>query len=416
MKPLRILYVVSSFPSVTETFIATQVSSVKNLGYDCTIFSYQRSRDQVNHKILTDYQLEKSVVYHFKNEATFIKRVMGAFRFFINYFFQIRFFELLSLFNPMKLNSSRKKVQAYWDMPIFLLKKEFDIIHCHFGFNAIKLTRALRAGIVTRSKFIVTFHGSDLTPSKIEYYKDIYKDMFSCFDAFTVNTPYLRDVLMQVQPDLQPVYVHSVGFDQHYLQPFLDMKKDGSLFQMLYCGRLMKLKGPDIAIRILHLLYQKGYHNIRLLMIGEGEMKNELLQLSQELGVSDAINWAGALSQEDVFYNMGISDVFLYTGRVEEITDRAETQGLVIQEAQFLKLPVIVADVGGVKYGLQEGISGYLVPPEDIHQFCSHIESFYFNEQLKIQFGQAGHDFSKNKYTTSSLVRDLMSLYLHPDH
>lgn len=414
MKPLRILYVVTTFPSVTETFIATQISSMKALGHECTLFSYQKSPEQIRHKIIADFQLDKDVVFHFKNEKSFFKRFLGFLSFFTTYFFEIRFLKLISLLHPFRVHRNLLKFHAFWDMPVFLLDREYDIIHCHFGFNAVKLTRAFRAGIVPKSKFIVTFHGSDLTPSKIEDYKEIYKDMFSCFDVFTVNTPFLEQILKRVKPNIQPVFILPVGFNPDYLIPFLDLEKDRTQFKLLYCGRLMSLKGPDIALQILHLLHQRGYSNMRLIVIGEGELACDLKILSRELGVSEYVDWKGAVSQEEVFYQMATADVFLYTGREEEGTGRVETQGLVIQEAQFLKLPVIVSNVGGVKYGVLNGVSGYLVNSGDLNQFCEHIASFYHDAQKREQFGLAGHHFVLNKYASKTLVDDLMCVYLYP--
>jgi len=412
MKPLRILYVVTCFPSVSETFIATQIAGMKELGHDCTIFSYQRSRDKVKHKIVLDFKLDLDVVYHFKNEDTFFKRVFGVLIFLIKHYKRLSIKKFISLLNPLRFRRNDTLRKAYWDMPIFLFNSSYDVIHCHFGFNAVKLTRAFQAGIVPKSRFVVSFHGSDLTPSKIPEYKELYKEMFAVFDAFTVNTPYLESLLRKVKPDLASVYVIPVGFHPDYLHPFLDLPKNDSVFQLVYCGRLMALKGPDVALKILYALHQKGYSSTRLMLIGEGEEEQRLRVLADTLGVASAISWIGSVSQEEVFRIMSTSHVFLYTGRVEEDTGRAETQGLVIQEAQYLKLPVVVADVGGVRYGLVDGFTGYLINSESILSFVEKILLLYHEPHTAFTLGNSGHHWVLSNFDCKSNVAKFEQLYL----
>ncbi|MFN4199045.1 MAG: glycosyltransferase family 4 protein [Flavobacterium sp.] len=413
MKPLRILYVVTRFPSVTETFIATQIAGMLEQGHDCTIFSYERSADEVIHQIISDYKLQEKVIYHFKNESGFLKKGVGVLRFLFRYASRISFTTLISICNPFRWAKVKEQRLAYWDMPVFLLDTTYDVIHCHFGFNAVKLTRAYQARIVPKSRFVVSFHGSDLTPSKIPQYQELYRDLFAVFDAFTVNTPYLKSLLLQVKPDLVSVPILPVGFHSDYLDPFLDLPKDDSLFRLVYCGRLMSLKGPDVAIRILSELHTRGYAQMRLVLIGSGEEEVRLRTLALTLEVDSFITWAGAVSQKAVFHLMGTSDVFLYTGRVEEGTGRAETQGLVIQEAQYLKLPVVVADVGGVCFGVQPELTGFLVKNEDINEFVEKILFLYHNTNERIKFAENAHKWIKNNYSIRIHAQILLKIYFN---
>ena len=140
-----------------------------------------------------------------------------------------------------------------WMVP----SQKYDVIHCHFGFNGLKVARLKKLGLLTKVRCIVSFHGSDLTPSKTEEYQSLYTDLFAQFDAFTVNTPYLQGILAQVHPHLKNVHVLPVGFHEKYLQPYLDLPKH-SVFTIVFCGRLMPLKGPDRALQILAALVEQG--------------------------------------------------------------------------------------------------------------------------------------------------------------
>lgn len=409
MKPLRILYVVTTFPSVTETFIASQVADMIDRGHDCTIFSYNSSTDTVVHQLVTDYDLEKHTVTHFKNEMSKWRILKGMLRFFWQHASVLNYKLLFSLMFPFSRNRTAHR-KAYWDLPVFLLRKKYDVVHCHFGFNGVKVARLKKLGILTNERCIVSFHGSDLTPSKVIIYRELYADLFTYFNGFTVNTPYLERILKQVQPDLKNVKVLPVGFHEAYLKPYLDLPKS-DVFTLVYCGRLMALKGPDRALAIVAALVQQGVSDIQLLMIGEGEEAINLKAQARQLGIENYIQWLGALSQEHVFVQMSVASVFIYPGRTEENTGRSETQGLVIQEAQYFKLPVVVADVGGVKYGLVEGETGFLMAENNLEAFVEKILFLYRNPLVREAMGAKGHEWVQGQYSIQKLGDVLVAMY-----
>jgi colanic acid/amylovoran biosynthesis glycosyltransferase len=316
---------------------------------------------------------------------------------------------LFSLFNPLTFTAQAALRKAYWDLPVFLLNQHYDIIHCHFGFNGRKVAHLKKLGILTTERCIVSFHGSDLTPSKVMEYRELYQALFAYFDAFTVNTPHLEAILKTVQSDLPNVYILPVGFNEAYLKPFLDLPKS-TVFTIVYCGRLMGLKGPDQALQILAGLVKQGLEELQLLMIGEGDELLHLKAQAHQLGIAEKVRWLGVLSQEEVFKAMSTSHVFLYPGRTEAGTGRAETQGLVIQEAQYLKLPVVVADVGGVKHGIQNHATGFVIAENDMDGFVEKIKFLKNNLESSKRIGTAGHLFVK-KYEIKELNNKIIKLY-----
>ena len=67
------------------------------------------------------------------------------------------------------------------------------------------------------------------------------------------------------------------------------------------------------------------------------------------------------------------SDIFLLPGITEVSTGRAETQGIVILEAQSMELPVLVSDAGGMKYGVNNNHTGYVIAESCINSFVEKI-------------------------------------------
>ena len=109
--------------------------------------------------------------------------------------------------------------------------------------------------------------------------------------------------------------------------------------------------------------------------------------------------------------HLELADVFLLPGRIDPITKRVETQGLVIQEAQAMEIPVIVSDVGGMKYGLRQGKSGFVIKEGKIMDFIAAIEKLILNPKLKTNMGIEGRKFVKDNYDMRILTKRLLEIY-----
>ncbi|WP_396148810.1 glycosyltransferase family 4 protein [Flavobacterium sp.] len=407
----KILVVVTTFPSVTETFVLNQITDLIDKGNEITVFAYVKPKNQPVHQIFTDYNLEKITVTHFKNAGSKLKIIKAAFVFYRKYFFQINHKKILYLLNPFELANNLKKLKVYYDLPILLFKKKFDIVHCHFGFNGKKVADAFELGLCGDSKAVLSFHGSDLTPTKVNHYKTIYKGVFKHFSAITTNSIYLQNILTTVKPNVSNKYIIPVGFKQDYLKRHLIEKTGINTFNIVFCGRLINWKGPDRAIKIVYEMIKKGCENVVLHIIGNGEMLPQLKSLAEKLDIDANVVFYGAMNQDNVFKIMANGSVFLYPGIAEKDTQRSETQGLVLQEAQFFKLPVITSDVGGIKYGVIPNESGFLIDSENEEEFVERLILLYKNPDLRMEMGEKGHKFVLNEFESKVVGEKILSVF-----
>jgi colanic acid/amylovoran biosynthesis glycosyltransferase len=196
--------------------------------------------------------------------------------------------------------------------------------------------------------------------------------------AFTVNTPYLESLFNIVNINQIPCYILPVGLDTDVFSKQLS-EKDKRYFDLVFCGKLIPLKGPDFAIEIVKRLHDNGYTQVRLHIIGKGILSKTLKKQVENYQLQENIIFYGAQTQVELKQHFEQADAFIFPGRHEEDTGRAETQGLVIQEAQAMKLPVIVSDAGGMKY--------------------------------KLKMGQVGRLFVEKKYKNNILIEHLLTIY-----
>jgi colanic acid/amylovoran biosynthesis glycosyltransferase len=109
------------------------------------------------------------------------------------------------------------------------------------------------------------------------------------------------------------------------------------------------------------------------------------------------------MSESDIFVLPGIDD-----------NGRSENQGLVIQEAQAMELPVLVSNVGGMPEGLIDGESGFVVAEYDLEGFVQKIIWLSENADRRNSMGKAGRNFVQGKYDMVILTKKLIKIYNEP--
>src|SRR5690606_21167388 len=142
--------------------------------------------------------------------------------------------------------------------------------------------------------------------------------------------------------------------------------------------------------------------NVKLLLVGDGPEKANYEKLVLDLGISDKVIFTGYQSDVTLFYKM--MDVF-------SLVSRNESFGLVLAEAMLNKLPVIATKVGGMKYIVDDGKTGYLVNPFQVEEIEEKLEILYQNPNLRIQMGEIGFEKAMKEYTEGVYAGKINQLY-----
>ena len=128
---------------------------------------------------------------------------------------------------------------------------------------------------------------------------------------------------------------------------------------VLFVGRIQALKGLDVAVEALRMVRDR-LPGVRMMVVGgpsgpSGEEEHRSIrEMVDRLGLEDAVTWWGVQprSRLPTFYRA--ADVLI-------VPSRSESFGLVAAEAQATGLPVVAANVGGLRYVIRDGTSGLLV-------------------------------------------------------
>lgn len=412
MRKLNIAVVVGSFPELSETFILNQITDLIDKGHNVKIFSYKKGNQALMHQAVTDYQLLDNTIYYPEFPVSLLQRLKDCLSFLSNNRKKISFKKIVRIFNPFGNFRNAINLRSFYNASWFLTKGDFDIIHVHFANKATLIADLMEKKVIEGSRLVTSFHGYDIIPAKVNDYNKEYDLVFRKSAAITSNSTFTTELIAKTTADTRKIFLLPEGLrtNQYKLNtPRSALKNE---VHILFCGRLVEFKAPDLAVEIMRVLVrEKNYRHIKLSMIGLGPLQKKVETLIEEYGLKDYIYMWGGRKQEEVIQLMNQADIFLLPGIHQSSDGRAENQGLVIQEAQALELPVVVSDAGGMKYGLIENETGFVVREKDVQGFVDKLELLINNRELRNKMGVAGRKFVEKNFDTVILGNRLEKVY-----
>ena len=124
--------------------------------------------------------------------------------------------------------------------------------------------------------------------------------------------------------------------------------------KFIYVGMLIERKHPDKVITSLNKVY-KNYH---LDIIGEGGMKKQLVELTENLRCNDKVNFTGRIDRTEIIHYLDKADIFI-------MISENEVFGLVYLEAMSRGCIVVASKGEGMQGIIKDGINGFLCSPGD---------------------------------------------------
>lgn len=150
-----------------------------------------------------------------------------------------------------------------------------------------------------------------------------------------------------------------------------DRRANGAHVEILYLGRLVDFKGPDLVLRSFELACSRGLDG-NLTLAGDGPLRAVCERLRRQSTVADRIRLLGAVDAETGQRLRETSDLFVAHNGPGRWTRQEEALGVGVLEAMAAGLPVVTGRNGGVEETVVDGESGLLVPPGDIE---AHAEA-----------------------------------------
>jgi glycosyltransferase involved in cell wall biosynthesis len=170
---------------------------------------------------------------------------------------------------------------------------------------------------------------------------------------------------------------------------------------LLSVGRLAEEKNVDLTLRAFVEVRRRD-QGVMLLVAGGGPALETMRQTARDLGIGDAVRFAGYLARGDVFRCAAEADVFLFPS----VTD---TQGIVIVEAMALGVPCVATDSAAVRGLVIAGRNG-LLTQNDPGAFAGAVLQLLADPDLRARMGHAARETAAG-YAAAPLAGRLLGLY-----
>ena len=268
---------------------------------------------------------------------------------------------------------------------------DLDIIHAHYAVPHATAAFLFRQVLAQTDggkapKVVTTLHGTDITlVGNDSSYSQIVAFSIQQSDSVTAVSASLRDATYEtlgISREIQ-VIPNFLDCSVHRRRPRIDLRKrltggDDAVKIVAHVSNFRPVKRVDAVIDIFDRIRQKV--PARLLLVGDGPDLSLAYRKARELGINELVHGVGA--QEEVVPLLSVSDVFL-------LPSSQESFGLAALEAMACEVPVVASHVGGLPEVIQDGVNGFLHPPDALDAMAASALSILQDDELHARIGTA---------------------------
>jgi len=166
-------------------------------------------------------------------------------------------------------------------------------------------------------------------------------------------------------------------------------------------GNLYPVKGHLDLIRATQIIV-KNRPTTHVVILGRGALHDALVAEAEALGIRDRIHLLGY--REDVKEWLGAMDVFT-------MPSLSEGMPLSLLEAMAEGVPPVVTKVGGMPEVVQDGETGFIVPPGNVGTLADRISFLVGNPSLAAKMGVAARDRILDRFTVERMAAEYRAVY-----
>jgi D-inositol-3-phosphate glycosyltransferase len=306
-----------------------------------------------------------------------------------------------------------------------LRRSSYDLVHANFFYSGL-VAADLKASLGL--PFVVTFHALGRVRRQFQGDGDRFPDeRFAIEERIVAEADRIlaecpqdeEDLIRLYNADHERIAIVPCGYDPAEFAPMsrplarMDLGLDPTEPVLLQLGRMVPRKGVDNVIRSLARLEADHGIRARLLVVGgasrdpDPETTPELARLAsiaESEGVREQVTFVGRRDRAELATYYNAADIFVSTPWYEPF-------GITPLEAMACGIPVVGSRVGGIKFSVRDGETGYLVPPDDPAALAERIAHLYTNPKLLAVLGQQAHRRVQDLFTWERVANGISAIY-----
>lgn len=297
--------------------------------------------------------------------------------------------------------SKLRYLRAVPALRAFINRYRPDIVHAHYA-----TSYGLLGALMGRHPLVISAWGSDVLvfPRRSAAHAAMLRWILRRSDVVLSISKALTEACARYTQ--VPVVQNPFGIDASTFQP-------GKLEGPFPAGALVfgtikglgPIYGTDVLLRsfarTLELLPDVP---LGLLICGDGPERSTYEELARSLGIAERTVFTGRLAMDQVPAHHRMIDVFANLSR-------SESFGVSVIEASAAAVPVVATRVGGLPEVVNEGVTGLLVPVDDVEATAAAFVRLARDPDLRLALGTAGRQFVLNSFEEHRTIRTLVDTY-----
>jgi colanic acid/amylovoran biosynthesis glycosyltransferase len=390
---MRVAYVVMQMPAGAEVFLSVEVRSLVEAGIEVEVFSLRDKLPDFE-KLRRDHRLENVSLHYF---PTVSLHSLGL---------------MLSRL-PVALSFGFEIVRRLWRKPrllaialaIFpksfeiadqLRRRNFDLLYLAWGHHP-----AVTGCLVSRlmpSLPIVTALGA---------YDRLMNHPFTALlapkaAAMVTQSQASADLIRAQYPTLKtPIYVIHRGVKG--LDAVAPEQRERS--HIITAARLHEWKGHQYLLQALPKIRQ-AVPGVRLTIYGDGDYRVELERLTAELGLVDAVRFAGHVPHDELFPELARAGVFVLAS-----TSPADNLPNSVKEAMMVGTPVVTTPTTGIDELLEDGRNGRIIPFADVEAIVEAVTGLLSDPDAADRLAKAAREDVLARFDVTATTAQRIALF-----
>lgn len=302
---------------------------------------------------------------------------------------------------PLERTYDLAALRAAFEFRRFLQRQKVQIVHTFFESSDVW------AGLVTKtmSRAKLVWARRDMGILRTGKHRIAYRLMAGAPDAvFAVSEQVRRHAIEVDRIDAARVQTIYNGLNLADWDALPRLAKEPGEFLVTTVGNIRRVKGHDVFLRAAAKIVQqfpKASFSIAGDVLEPGYFA-ELQLLVRELNLGSHIRFDGGVA--NLRQHLAAANIFVLPSRSEGFSNA-------IIEAMAASLPVVATDVGGNAEAVKDGMTGFLVPPEDPDALAAAILRLLSDPPRARGMGDAGRTLVAEKFTTEAMMNQIAGAY-----
>ncbi|MEA3399798.1 MAG: glycosyltransferase [Armatimonadota bacterium] len=400
----RLVYVLGSFPSLSETFVLREIEELERRGFRLSLLSLEPGEEVVHRRA---EELAERTVYRPSplSARSMLAQLVAVALYPFGYAAAVGFVLANALRTPRAAGELIRSLAAAAFLACALRGSRPRHVHAHFA--SMPATVGLLLALMLETAFSFSAHARDLFAHEAVLMDKKLREA----EFVAVCTRHGLEQLRLQHPVSSGERLNLIyhGVDVVELMPPPRREPSDQAPLILSVGRLVEKKGFPILLRAAAILRQRMV-DFRLRIVGSGPEEEDLRRMVTGLALGECVQLDGPMPHEELLPIFRRADLFVLASVVASDGDR---DGLpnVLLEALALGVPAVGTQVSAIPELIEHEETGLLAGPGDPEDLADQMERMLFDEELRARVIEQGRREVVTRFDIRENVTKLVDLF-----